>query len=99
MYVCVRSLFCNAVLSVLGLAIIRELVVLLVLSIWCRVAVIVLCRFLTVPWVGLQCVIVAFLCQLTYFIKMYTFTDHIILVRKQHWKYGSVWHKHDTWTK
>ena len=59
-YVCVvggvRSLFCNAVLSVLGLAIIRELVTLLILSIWCHVAVIVLRRFLTVPWVGMQCV-------------------------------------------
>ena len=38
----------------------RELVALLLLSYGCLVAVNVLWLFLTVPWVGLQCVIVVF---------------------------------------
>ena len=38
----------------------RELVALLILSSWCLVTVGVLWLFLPVPWVGLQCVIVAF---------------------------------------
>ena len=38
----------------------RELVALLLLSFCCHVAVSGLCFFLTVPWVGLQCVIGAF---------------------------------------
>ena len=36
----------------------RELVALLLLSVGCQVTVNVLWFFLTVPWVGLQCVIV-----------------------------------------
>ena len=38
----------------------RELVALLYLSFWCLVIVILLWLFLTVPWVGQQCVIVVF---------------------------------------
>ena len=38
----------------------RELVALLLLSFGCLVTVNVLWPFLTVPWVGLQCVIVVF---------------------------------------
>ena len=38
----------------------RELVSLLCLSSWCLVIVTVLWIILTVPWVGLQCVIVVF---------------------------------------
>ena len=58
---CVRSLFCYAVLCVLSSFVIislgkRELVALL----YSHVVVVALCLFLTVPWVGLQCVIVAF---------------------------------------
>ena len=34
----------------------------------CHLTVIVLSLFLMVPWVGLQCVIVAFLVKLTYFL-------------------------------
>ena len=59
------SLFCNALLYVLSsLAIIltrkRELVALLLLSFGCLVTVNALCLILTVPWVGLQFVTVAF---------------------------------------
>ena len=62
---CVCSMVCCALLCVLSsFAIIligkRELVALLCLSSWCFVIVIVLWLFLTVPWVGLQCVIVVF---------------------------------------
>ena len=39
----------------------RELFALIVLSSWCLVTVIVLWLFLTVPSVGLQCMIVVFL--------------------------------------
>ena len=58
------SLFCYAVLiAISSVEIIlmkkRELVALLVTSL-CLVNVSVLWLFLTVPWVGLQCVIVAF---------------------------------------
>ena len=38
----------------------RELIALLLLCFKCLVTVNVLCFFLTVPWVGLQCVIVVF---------------------------------------
>ena len=38
----------------------RKLVALLLLSYRCIVTINVLCLFLTVPWVGLQCVIVVF---------------------------------------
>ena len=38
----------------------RELVALLLLSYGCRVTVYVLWLFLTMPWIGLQCVIVVF---------------------------------------
>ena len=38
----------------------RELIDLLLLSSWCLVTVSILWLFLTVPWVGLQCVIVVF---------------------------------------
>ena len=38
----------------------RELVALLLMSFWCLVIVSVLFFFLTVPWVGLQCLIVVF---------------------------------------
>ena len=60
----VRPQFFNAVLCVLsGFAIISpakvELVVLLLFSSGRLVVVFVLCYFLTVPWVGLQCVILA----------------------------------------
>ena len=55
-------LFCYAVLIVISSFTItslskRELVALLLPS-CCHMAVFVLCLFLTVPWVGLQCVIV-----------------------------------------
>ena len=59
------SLFCYALLCVhSSIAIIlkrkRKLVALLLLSYRCIVTVNVLWLFLTVPWVGLQCVIVVF---------------------------------------
>ena len=59
------SLFCYALLCVLSsFAIIlkrkRELVALLLLPNGCLVTVNVLWLFLTVPWVGRQCVIVVF---------------------------------------
>ena len=59
------SLFCYALLSVhSSFAIIlerkRKLVALLLLSYRCIVTINVLWLFLTVPWVGLQCVIVVF---------------------------------------
>ena len=62
---CVRSLFCCAGLCVLSSFTMislgkRELVALLVLSSWCHVAVIGICPFFNVSWVGLQRVIVAF---------------------------------------
>ena len=62
---CVRYMFCCAVLCVLSsFAIIplgeRVLVILLLLSSECHVFVVVLCLFLTVPWVGMQCVTVEF---------------------------------------
>ena len=55
---CVGSLFCYAVLCVLSsFAIIplgkRKLVALLLLCSGCHIAVIALCLFLMVPWVGL----------------------------------------------
>ena len=58
-------LFCHALLSVLSsfatvLGRRRELVALLLLYYGCLGAVNVLCLFLTVPWVCLQCVIVVF---------------------------------------
>ena len=58
-------MFCCAVIYVLSsfatvLMGKRELAALLCLSAWCRVTVIVLWLFITVPWVGLQCVIVVF---------------------------------------
>ena len=62
---CVCSMFCCALFCVLSsFAIIsirkRELVVLLCLFSLCLVIVVVQWLFLTVPWVGLQCVIVVF---------------------------------------
>ena len=59
------SLFCYALLCVLSsFAIIlkrkRKLIALQLLSLRCIVTVNILWLFLTVPWVGLQCVIVAF---------------------------------------
>ena len=62
---CVLSLFCTVVPGVLSsVAIIslrkRELVVLPNLPSYCHVAVSIVCLLLVVPWVGLQCVIVAF---------------------------------------
>ena len=59
------SLFCYALLCVLSSFAInlkrkRELVALLLLSYRCLVTVNFLWLFLTVPWVGLQCVIVVF---------------------------------------
>ena len=59
------SLFCYALLCVhSSFAIIlkrtRKLVILLLLSYRCIVLIYVLCLFLLVPWVGLQCVIVVF---------------------------------------
>ena len=58
-------LFCYALLCVhSSLTIIlkwkRKLVALLLLSCKCNVTINVLCLFLTVPWVGLQCVILVF---------------------------------------
>ena len=60
------SLFCYALLCVhSSFAIIlkrkRKLVALLLLSYRCIVTISVLWVFLTMPWVGLQCVIVVFL--------------------------------------
>ena len=65
MWVLCLSLFCCALLCALSIfAIIlkrkRELVALHLLSYGCLVTVNVLWLFLTVPWVGLQCVIVVF---------------------------------------
>ena len=62
---CVCSMFCCALFCVLSsFAIIsmgkRELVALLCLFSLCLVIVVVQWLFLTVPWVGLQCVIVVF---------------------------------------
>ena len=62
---CACSMFCCALLCVLScFAIIlmgkRELAALLCLSSWCLVIGIALWHFLTVPLVGLQCVIVVF---------------------------------------
>ena len=59
------SLFCYALLCVYSsFAIIlkrkRKLVALLLLSYRCIVAINVMWLFLTAPWIGLQCVIVAF---------------------------------------
>ena len=59
------SLFCNALLYVHSnfanvLTRKRKLVALLLLSHRCIVTISVLWLFLTVPWVGLQCVIVVF---------------------------------------
>ena len=59
------SLFCCALLCVhSSFAIIlkrkRKLIALLLLSHICIVTINVLWRFITVPWVGLQCVIVVF---------------------------------------
>ena len=61
----VWSLFCYAVLSVLSsFAIIlpwkKELIALLWSFVWCLVSISVLCIFLAVPRVCLQCVIVVF---------------------------------------
>ena len=69
-------LFCYALLCVYpSFAIIlkrkRKLVALLLLSYRCIVTISVLWLFLTVPLVGLQCVIVAFLIILTYFLTYY----------------------------
>ena len=59
------SLFCYALLcahssSAIILKMKRQLAALLLLSYICLVTVNVLWRFLTVSWVGLQCVIVVF---------------------------------------
>ena len=64
-HVCGDSVFCPCFvmhyLHVSSFAIIlmreRELVVLLYLSPWCLMTVIVICLFLTVPWVGLMFVV------------------------------------------
>ena len=66
------SLFCYALLCVLSsFAIIlkrkRKLVALLLLSYRCIVTINVLWLFLTVPWFGLQCVIVVFPAHTHYF--------------------------------
>ena len=66
-------MFCCAVLCVLfSFAIIlmgkRELVALLCLSSWCLVTVSGLRLFLTLLWVGLQCMIVVFLIIHTIFL-------------------------------
>ena len=65
LFVGVLSLFCYALLCVhSSFAIIlkkkRKLVALLLLSYRCIVTINVLCLFLTVPWIGLQFVIVVF---------------------------------------
>ena len=65
MVVCSRFLFCYAVFCVLSTFAITslgksKLVDILSLSSRCRVSVIVLCLFYTVPWVSRQFVIVAF---------------------------------------
>ena len=59
------SLFCSALLCVLSSFTIilkrkRKLVALLLMSYSCIVTINVLVLFLTVPWVGLHCVIVVF---------------------------------------
>ena len=59
------SLFCCALLCILSSFAItlkrkKELVALLLLSYGCLVTENVLCLFLTVPWIGLWCVIVVF---------------------------------------
>ena len=61
LFVGVLYLFCYALLCVhSSFAMKRKLVTLLLLSYICIVAINVLWLFLTVPWVGLQCVIVVF---------------------------------------
>ena len=62
---CVLSLFCYAVLSILSsfaITLLRNIELFALLELFSRwlVAVSVLFPFLTVPWVGLQCVIVVF---------------------------------------
>ena len=62
---CVCSMFCCAlfcVLSIFAIILIgkKAPIALLCSSSWCLVIIIVLLLFLVVPWVGLQCVIVAF---------------------------------------
>ena len=58
---CVCSIFCCALIGLLSSLVgKRELDALLCSSSWSFVIVIALLLFLAVPWVGLQCLIVAF---------------------------------------
>ena len=61
---CLSLFWCALLCTISSFAIIlkrkRELVVLLLLSYGCLVTVNVLWLFLTVPWVGLQCLVVVF---------------------------------------
>ena len=70
MGVCAKSSLSYEVIFVLSsFAVIllgkRELVALLCLSTWCRLAVIVICLFLTMLWASLYCVCGHFLVILT----------------------------------
>ena len=58
----------------------RELVALLLLSSRCLVTVNILRLFLTVPWVGLHCVIVQFLIILTYFLSKFNISDRYTVI-------------------
>ena len=65
----------------------KKLVVLLLLSYRCIVTINVLCLFLTVPWVGLRCVIVVFpdqihllFCECVKFLDGIFAFDHIFCV-------------------
>ena len=59
---CVCSIFCCALFCLISCfaIIMMGKIVLVALSSWWLVIVIVLWLFLTVPWIGLQCVIVVF---------------------------------------
>ena len=81
------SLFCYALYCVhSSFSIIlkrkRKLVALLLLSYRCSVTINILWLFLTVPWVGLQCVIVIFLDPDTHLrFAESIFRTHVILIR------------------
>ena len=56
------------------------LAALLCLSSWCLVIIVVLLLFLTVPWIGLQCVIVVFPPLLYWSQNTYTFSSPVPLI-------------------
>ena len=78
------SLFCYALLCVYSSFVMilkrkRKLFAVLLLPYRCIVTVNVLCLFLTVPWVGLQCVIVVFPDHTHYFfILLFQYFYHYV---------------------